>query len=1085
MRKVFLFIVLSLFACAFFSAKIIGVGAKLFLKFKSGSELTYQSCKWEKGQLVFSKLTFLNPSFHAHVEKLFVQFDWSSFPKKLKGNLVFDAPHLKVIQEPLFPETKAKWLDFSVSINNGVLDWGNASALLNQQDGKLCVSLDHFNLALLKKWTPHGIIPEGSLSGRVEIDEEGNLFMANLEVAHGAFAFSSESVEGLFGTFSYNTDVGAKWELKGFGKVEEKNFPFFCEGREFKNRWLESEIRFDTSFCKISGDGNWSVVFDGIGPPEVTLLKTALSPLYPTLIPWKMESGVLSGKASFNPIAWDIHFSAKNLGLQRGSEPFFCLEASGDLTEEGGNLFAKTEEWQAQCQGLWEDFSAEVQFKEAHLTLHGKFDGEKLPLEIVQGHFADLEFQGSGWIDSQFNGSFAIEGTWQFLQHKIPFYCPILNKQGDNWAFDCRLQRKTWDFFRLSGIYDGKNIIYQPTSHFLAQPIYFASSSLNELDCSIELPLSALKAAVPLLKEWGVDLTKWPLPEKADLHFQAKPNQLDFTLKSDLEVSARLGPGGSLKGQGKWKELLSTHFEGKIDPSRHVEFSLSDTRLNLEMVGMKGEVFGGGHFIYNGEIEADFDFNVSSLIIDSFPLENEGQIHLSYTPKEGALLHGVQLHGAFDCIVDLLQFDQRSHWIFHNAQIHLPAKIFTHPLLQILDKDKDLDFTANLDFASDFSTFFCTMREGFIPYKGAHHHIENLQLSWNAGKCVAEAYYLKHLIKLDMHIDERSFGRLTIGEEALPLMIDWEYNNALFIQAIEGSFSGIEASFHAESPNVLVGSAHLDFKALQAILPTPIAEGFEEIKMGRGYELKGRLKVENHLPYFSGILSGKGFELFGFQFRTLLAEVDLGPKAMRIYDIKISDSAGMMKIDEILLEDKSPWTISIPNLTIFEMRPSLLQRPGGAVGPIDPLVVRELKITNFQGILDEGKTYTGKGELHFINSYKRGETVFDFPANVLSRIVGLDFELLIPVTGSLNFEIKDGYFNLLELKDAYSEGKRSKFFLEMDPPPRMDLDGNLQIYIKMKQFVLLKITESFLISIDGVLDDPQFRLKKRRFFGLM
>jgi hypothetical protein len=37
----------------------------------------------------------------------------------------------------------------------------------------------------------------------------------------------------------------------------------------------------------------------------------------------------------------------------------------------------------------------------------------------------------------------------------------------------------------------------------------------------------------------------------------------------------------------------------------------------------------------------------------------------------------------------------------------------------------------------------------------------------------------------------------------------------------------------------------------------------------------------------------------------------------------------------------------------------------------------------------------------------------------------------------------------------------------------------------MKQFVLLKFTESFLISIDGRIDNPQFHLKKRRFFGLM
>jgi hypothetical protein len=51
--------------------------------------------------------------------------------------------------------------------------------------------------------------------------------------------------------------------------------------------------------------------------------------------------------------------------------------------------------------------------------------------------------------------------------------------------------------------------------------------------------------------------------------------------------------------------------------------------------------------------------------------------------------------------------------------------------------------------------------------------------------------------------------------------------------------------------------------------------------------------------------------------------------------------------------------------------------------------------------------------------------------------------------------------------------------------PTMDLDGNLKILVRMKQFVLFKFTESFLISIDGTLDDPKFHLqKKKRFWGI-
>jgi hypothetical protein len=154
-------------------------------------------------------------------------------------------------------------------------------------------------------------------------------------------------------------------------------------------------------------------------------------------------------------------------------------------------------------------------------------------------------------------------------------------------------------------------------------------------------------------------------------------------------------------------------------------------------------------------------------------------------------------------------------------------------------------------------------------------------------------------------------------------------------------------------------------------------------------------------------------------------------------------------------------------------------------GPLTPLVVRNLHLDGLTGLVEDSKTYTAKGELFFINTFRREFSVFDLPADVLSRIIGIDLELLIPVKGTLTYELKDGLFHLSELKDSFSEGHRSAFFLVEEANPSMDLDGNLNILIKMKQFVLFKLTESFVIAIDGQLDDPQYHLQKRRkFLGL-
>lgn len=1148
MKKFFLLVVLFLFTLIFFSAKLIGLSAQLFLKLKGNYEFTYRCCEWEKGQLTFSEIHFLSPRVQAKVKKASVGFDWSSFPKKLKGHLTLDAPELGAIQDWFFPEHEIRWFECSISATDGVLDgkkktqfrfshqqdcselflnWDDGSVHFRQENGLLEASLDHFDLAFLKNWIPHGIVSSADLSGRVQISTEGELIAANLKVLAGSFVLPKGSIEEVRGAISYNASVGAKWELDGLAKMEREPFAFSCQGRGFQGRWIESEIHFEKSCCKISGDEIWAFECEHLQSFELSWLQAAFSIFYPKLLQWEIKSGDLSAKGSFGPSSWTVHFDAQNLNLLKETCEIFCLEAVGDLSQEGGSFIAKNSEGELKFDGTWGDWGADLQFQNGLLSLRGGVDGEKFPIEIIHGRVADLQFQGSGWIDSRLDVFFSLEGTWQFLRQNIPFYCPILSKQGNDWAFDFRLSRKTWDFFRFAGNYDGEQIVYQKTSHLFSEPIHFVPSPKDEINASVTLPLKTIFSAMVLFEEWGIDVKKLPLLEhllpvcqpsfekegqsvNADLCLQYKSNQLDFKaaltnfpltfhatqvakewdieLISDLRVSAHLSEEGIVKGRGRYKEFFDTQFEGKIDPSYSTKLFLSNTKLDLKMISglsIEGEALGGGHFIYNKGIEADFDFSVSSLIIHSFPLENEGQIHLSYKPQEGISIQGLQLHGELDCVVDLLQYDPRSHWIFHNAQIHLPPTFLSHPLLQALDKGKDLNMIADLDFASDFSTLVCKMQEGFIPYGGAYHRIENLELSWKESRCQGAFYYLEHFFRIDLQVKDGMKGRLSVGQEALPLSIDWEYRKGLLIQAIEGSFSGLEASFHAQSPNVLVGSARCNFKTLQEIFPSDVARVFQEIQMGQGYELKGLLKIENRVPHFIGILSGKAIELFGFQFKTLLAQVDLSPQVMRIYDIKISDLAGMMKIDEILLQDNHPWRISIPNLTLLEIRPSLLQRPGAEIGMINPLVIRELKIANFKGILDDAKTYTAKGSLHFINSYKRQETVFDLPANVLSRIVGLDFDLLIPVTGDLTFEMKDGYFNLLELKNAYSEGRRSEFFLEMDPVPRMSLDGNLQIYIKMKQFVLLKITESFLISIDGALSDPQYRLKRKRFFGFL
>jgi hypothetical protein len=583
-----------------------------------------------------------------------------------------------------------------------------------------------------------------------------------------------------------------------------------------------------------------------------------------------------------------------------------------------------------------------------------------------------------------------------------------------------------------------------------------------------------------------------------------------------LEGLFLLDPSGIRleKGKGKWREELEAEFEARFDSLQKWGVNLSHVRLNLNGISpltsrfgwplekIEGILEGTGVLSWEGKLEADFDFSASALKAGSLIVENRTPLHLYYSSEKGVLFRGLDL-GVLkpdlelpwvDCKIGLMQYDrERALWILTHSHFHLPADFFAMikkrpSFLDGIPLPQELDCIADIACSADFSSFVCTMKEGFIPFKGEMRHIQNLHLFWDPKICTAnfDLFYQSQLLKFGLTVDlqPRIAGRLTIQDE---VSIDWTYEDQFSVQAIEGTFAGMDISFHPEG-ETLIGSARIDFNALSEMIPPRIAQVFRDLKMGKGYELMGRMRIGKEGVSFKGILSGKQLELFDYQLRTLLGQVEITPSQVRIYDVKISDSAGQMQIDEILAkqEEIAPWTLSIPHLTISELRPSLIQKLGKPPGTISPLVVRQLKIDDFKGLLEDSKTYTAKGELHFINSYKREHTVFDIPSDVLSRIVGIDLDLLIPVCGTLRYELKDGFFHLNELISAFSENKRSEFFLvKTENAPTVALDGNLNILIKMKQFVLFKFTESFVISIDGKLDDPSYHLqKKRRFLGL-
>jgi hypothetical protein len=320
---------------------------------------------------------------------------------------------------------------------------------------------------------------------------------------------------------------------------------------------------------------------------------------------------------------------------------------------------------------------------------------------------------------------------------------------------------------------------------------------------------------------------------------------------------------------------------------------------------------------------------------------------------------------------------------------------------------------------------------------------------------------------------------------ALEILCKHDNQEGLSIQSIQGELFGIECSFRknprAYAPHILLLTGHLrcHLAKFTTYFPHKSLAFFKDL--GSGYELSGDVflnKPDLLLSHFKGYLKGRDFHFHNFYFKTLMSEVDIRPYQMHIHDLCLSDLSGMLKIKEIKIhkdEDLS-WKMKIPEVVLQDFRPSFLRKSLNQEEKIKPLVIKNLHIFNVEGTLGNLQTFKGQGYLDFINTFKREMHILDIPIEIIGRI-GFDLGIFIPVIGKLEFEMHQGKIVLKELKNTFSEGRRSRFYLSGYKDSFIGLDGQLAIDIKMKQYVLLKFTEPFTLSIRGTVTKPRYSLR--------
>lgn len=334
---------------------------------------------------------------------------------------------------------------------------------------------------------------------------------------------------------------------------------------------------------------------------------------------------------------------------------------------------------------------------------------------------------------------------------------------------------------------------------------------------------------------------------------------------------------------------------------------------------------------------------------------------------------------------------------------------------------------------------------------------------------------------LNCQLFERESGNLA-------MFLDAELKNGdIQFHQIYGDFLGMQYRFLPKfqmqdaSECNLMGEIKMDISKMHPMMNKELKEFVQKSALRRGYEVAGELIIDKKRPTrsrFSGVLKGKNFDAFGYQFKTLMSELHVDATKTTISNLLVSDPAAWCDVPQIALEQtaKNGLMVNVPSIVMKDIRPSLLKKGGRSGSRLKPFVVKSLEFRDIHGRFDKPETLQGKGHLSFENSFKREPTFLDIPKEILGTI-GLDLKLLVPITGEIDLELAGGKVMFKKLKNSYSEGHRSSFYLSGKRPSYVDLDGNIQMSFKMKQNVLFKITQLFILSVDGTLEEPHYSLK--------
>gem|GEM_PF-6736285 len=437
-------------------------------------------------------------------------------------------------------------------------------------------------------------------------------------------------------------------------------------------------------------------------------------------------------------------------------------------------------------------------------------------------------------------------------------------------------------------------------------------------------------------------------------------------------------------------------------------------------------------------------------------------------------------------------------YLFSEGQVRIGGAVVKVPKEMVQSKkeffpsfgSKELSFKGDAVISAGYKKIVAAVSNGVCSLFKVPLELKNIQILQEKDRfyVVCKTLFEKEIAVLQLGSNtDFSSCAVIIKEESdeagLQIQMEKGKEGKWLIESAEGSFRGLDLKMGRVDPACFSYKTEIGLN-LQKLAPLFMERGkniIEKLRLTDGYRFQGTLSMDPRsfgLTGLKGRVYGTDFGLLGKTFKSFSAKVEFAKDLVSIQEFVLEDDAAFatMKLAEIRRHAQSgDWMLGAPLIRIKDLSPSAFLQ-GGKEG----VLVKNISFYQVKGLLHDFNSFEGKGALNFVSGGKKESSFWDMPLTVIKDF-GLDTGLLTPVVGEADFILSRGRCYFTALKNMYSEGERSEFSLASPiADSYLAFDGTWHVDLKMKQNVVWKVTEDFVLSIRGTLDKPKYSFKLRK-----